>query len=423
MPEFTGRLRTPRLPSAPASPVVGELYYDTSTNILYWWNGTAWVSASGGGSDNLRYNGDWVAGSYLEGDVVVYGGVSYLAVKPTSVAPTPWPVVTPSGGGVDYIGNWGAGTAYKKGDVVRYNNNDYVAVNDSTGVAPPAPASPYAGGATYLGFDITAANYDLAHPSPTAAVTTIRSNAGGGSLRTISAASAFGAKLEIQNWSGSSAITLLHAASGAGVSLYMESLQNVVLQKGWCATFTYIPGLWWMLTALTPMSGIAYGTSLPTNPVDGQEAILVDSITNPSYEWRFRYNAGSSSAYKWEFIGGSETWGVAAQGVYGALPSGSSAQAPIFITPRAGDWDLQAGAQFTGGTPGSYCALSVGSSGGSGQGGATSLPAANYHFTVVNAYRSLAVASGTQFSLFVTASHADMSSANRWMRIRPVRVS
>lgn len=52
--------------------------------------------------------------------------------------------VNPGGGGVDYIGNWGAGITYKKGDVVRYNNNDYVAVNDSTGVTPPAPATPVA---------------------------------------------------------------------------------------------------------------------------------------------------------------------------------------------------------------------------------------------------------------------------------------
>jgi hypothetical protein len=48
-----------------------------------------------------------------------------------------------------------------------------------------------------------------------------------------------------------------------------------------------------------------YGTSLPANPADGQEAILVDSLTNPTYQWRFRYNAGSTSAYKWEFIGGA----------------------------------------------------------------------------------------------------------------------
>lgn len=44
MPEVVGRLRTPRLAAAPATPVVGEMYYDTVTNVLYFWDGTSWVS-------------------------------------------------------------------------------------------------------------------------------------------------------------------------------------------------------------------------------------------------------------------------------------------------------------------------------------------------------------------------------------------
>jgi hypothetical protein len=61
-------------------------------------------------------------------------------------------------------------------------------------------------------------------------------------------------------------------------------------------------GLWSPWEQIWP---IAYATSLPAAPYDGQEAILVDSLTAPTYQWRFRYNAGSTSTYKWEFIGGA----------------------------------------------------------------------------------------------------------------------
>jgi hypothetical protein len=45
-------------------------------------------------------------------------------------------------------------------------------------------------------------------------------------------------------------------------------------------------------------------TSLPGSPVDGQHIIYVADATN-GVLWPLRYNAGSASAYKWEFVGGS----------------------------------------------------------------------------------------------------------------------
>lgn len=41
-------IRGHQLGAAPASPVTGQLYYNTADNTLYWWDGTAWVSARGG---------------------------------------------------------------------------------------------------------------------------------------------------------------------------------------------------------------------------------------------------------------------------------------------------------------------------------------------------------------------------------------
>jgi len=94
---------------------------------------------------------------------------------------------------------------------------------------------------------------------------------------------------------------------------------------------------------------VQYGTSLPTSPVDGQEAILVDSLTNPTYQWRFRYNAGSSSTYKWEFVGGSPI--LSNIGAYATTTSTSYvdlAGAPQITVPRSGRYQIQFGSEAGG---------------------------------------------------------------------------
>ena len=41
-------IRAHQLGAAPSSPVTGQLYYNTADNTLWWWDGSAWVSARGG---------------------------------------------------------------------------------------------------------------------------------------------------------------------------------------------------------------------------------------------------------------------------------------------------------------------------------------------------------------------------------------
>lgn len=104
------------------------------------------------------------------------------------------------------------------------------------------------------------------------------------------------------------------------------------------------PGVGWA----TPAAGgggaaPGYGTTLPASPTDGQEYILVDSVTNPSYQWRFRYNAGSASPHKWEFVGGTMLSAIVTTTesrnatTYGDLAT----VGPQVTVPRAGEYQIE----------------------------------------------------------------------------------
>ncbi len=90
----------------------------------------------------------------------------------------------------------------------------------------------------------------------------------------------------------------------------------------------------------TSKLNISYGTTLPASPADKDIAILVDSTTNPSYQWMFRYNAGSSSSFKWEFIGGSPAYSevLALETTTSSTYTDLATVGPSFTIPRSGDY-------------------------------------------------------------------------------------
>ena len=291
MPDIVGRLRTPRLASAPATPAVGEMYYNTTTNILYFWNGTAWTAASGGGAMDLRYNGAWAPGSYTDGDIVIYNGVEYMAVRTTTQTPVPW----------------------------------------TTGT--------------------------------------------------------------------------------------VQSVPTPVVNGQWLKGAGGIP-VWTALTQadveLTP-----YGTSLPASPFNGQEAILVDSTTNPTYQWRFRYNSGSSSAYKWEFIGGTPF--QIAPPTYAnptATAYNTDAAAGSTLTfPRAGEFLLESLAGAIAATGAIYMGFSYDPNTRQG----SNLVAGTEDTLVLSLGNTCTAAQGIQ-NVFYTGS-TGVSFVRRLIRATPVRVS
>jgi hypothetical protein len=144
------------------------------------------------------------------------------------------------------------------------------------------------------------------------------------------------------------------------------------------------------LDARIAPAALGYGTTLPGSPVDGQEAILVDSTTNPSYQWRFRYNAGSSSAYKWEFVGGSA---AAAYIATDETLSGTGAWldpstvGPLITTPRAGEYQATASVSAS---PSSAQILQLGIA----VGAATPLAVQQANIQTPNAYEPIAITQG-----------------------------
>lgn len=98
------------------------------------------------------------------------------------------------------------------------------------------------------------------------------------------------------------------------------------------------------VTSLTPGSG-----GMPNPLVDGMEVVYVVDSAN-GILWRLRYNAGSASAYKWEFVGGPPRSDIVSSGYSPNQPTSSTSftdlatVGPSVVLPLAGDYMLEYGA-------------------------------------------------------------------------------
>jgi hypothetical protein len=132
----------------------------------------------------------------------------------------------------------------------------------------------------------------------------------------------------LNSYIGNSAQISLTSSGGIPV-IYFGSAQDTNLYRYAAGVITSDSVIRGMHLSTVSGGGLAYGTSFPGSPFDGQEYTLVDSTTNPTYQIKCRYNAGSSSAYKWEVVGGG-----------GALEGTTT-----ITIPRAGDWHVEIGAK------------------------------------------------------------------------------
>jgi hypothetical protein len=77
----------------------------------------------------------------------------------------------------------------------------------------------------------------------------------------------------------------------------------------------------------------------PPNPVDGDIWIATGVDANGT-RWQFQYNAGSTSALKWEFIGGAPLFGSSGSMTVTATGAVALTGGPSIAVPRTGDYEV-----------------------------------------------------------------------------------
>lgn len=173
---------------------------------------------------------------------------------------------------------------------------------------------------------------------------------------------------------------------------------------------------------------VNYGTTLPGSPTDGQEAVLVDSVTNPTYQWRFRYNAGSLNTDKWEFVGGSPAYAkvAASESTASTAYVALTTVGPSFTIPRGGVYRVEVGSKH-----GPYNSNESLHSYDIGATGAVDGDAAVHNESSGSNSSSMPVsveeksltASTALVSKYRALNATSVSFSERWIRVTPVRVS
>src|SRR5215831_2481900 len=172
----------------------------------------------------------------------------------------------------------------------------------------------------------------------------------------------------------------------------------------------------------------SYGTTLPASPVSGQIAVLVDSTTNPTYQWMFRYNASSSSAYKWECIGGSRVLSevLAQEAIVNSGFGGLTTPGPQIVVPRAGEYEMNYGAStnMAGSQYGILTLKLCGNAIAASEHVYMYPPASPAEISVSRTIKRTLLASDTVLMQYSSSSGTITANfRNRFLALRPVRVS
>jgi hypothetical protein len=165
-----------------------------------------------------------------------------------------------------------------------------------------------AGITTTRSVNISTVNVDIAAPAAGSMQEIVNITTAGGNLRSIGAGTIVGQRLTIVHGVSGNTDLSHNLAGGTGATLKLRGSHDERMRQLDSWTFYWDGVNWIELNRNTQMS---YGSSFPSGAIDGVEALITDSPSAPTYVWRFRYNASSSSAYKWEFMGGAPAFAAA----------------------------------------------------------------------------------------------------------------
>lgn len=178
----------------------------------------------------------------------------------------------------------------------------------------------------------------------------------------------------------------------------------------------------------------AWSGGPPSSPSDG-DIWMASGVDSNGVRWQFQYNAGSASAYKWEFIGGAHMYAAveADEATTSTTYVALTTAGPSITLARAGDWDVTISADLRNSTAndGAVMSYDIGGTaaddswgiyqvGGSNSGG-TSAPNIN---GVSRIKRHTGLAANTTLTAKYRAATAGTANINyRRMSVVPVRIS